>query len=445
MTRELLCDLSRLSAASAALEPPKPARAASAHVDTKKNRKALFDACSSRDLAELGRLIDLGVPLSFCEADRDKKLSTPLSLCAAADWPQGLRALLAAGASEAEIPDFLDARHPQRPDTPLRESALERAARHRSAECFKILHPLYPADRQARAVATIREPAMYLAAESLGVAASIPAKSHRAMAIDWLHLLDPSHDGQPKAELARSAFDAASRNAGMASDPEGNNALWVHAVTRCSPAAVQALAARAIALPPGGLLSAIPKDHVSLRRSLKAWKRLQPSSWNPKHMQEQHTPEASVAVKAGLATVAAMQGSEASFGCAHALCAIPALRDELLEHPLGRHMLAHCDHLALLRRLGALGTDLASIRDEAGRNPLHTAAIRQASKADLEAIARICVDWISQRDEDGKIPSDFIDADRKQPMVMLFDKIGMRDALGGKRGPKTAPAKRKRL
>lgn len=445
----LLSELSRLSQLSAQMEKPKQERKARA--DTKKNRLALFDACETRNLHELTRLIEIGAPLDILnERDRTSSKRTLLAVCAGNDWADGIGALLDAGASEKNIPGYFDPPPKAAPGRAQNQSAmscLEVAASLGKTDAFMALFEAHDEPTQVKAIGLIREPELFLACQAIGKEALFDPARLDQMLMASVESLDPTHAGNTKNSPKCAAFDAISALRGTRAKPKACAELWIRALGFSRPGIIQGLASRGIPLPEEGL-PIVPKRQISQAKALSSWinSKKSPTSWDANRITHEYNAESEKTVMLGLATASLALTShyQNSHDNAYALCAIEPIRRDLLASSLGLHLLARSLDLRLYKRLSSLGADLSCFVDDLGNCPLHR-AIKSESKTTVEALARLHPAWISHRNTEGKTPIEMMPENQRSSMSALLDQIGMRDGLRGRLGSRHVPAKTKRL
>ena len=407
--------------------------------DTKKNRKELFDAIDNKDYMELLRLINLGTPLNIIdERNRGSYKRTPLASASANKWPQGLLALLEAGADETLIPSYLyETPLPGRKNT---YSCLEIAVINDSIECFKILFHRMNKIYQERAISAIRKPSTYIALEELGEVDRLSIESLMMLAKNTINALDPATNDTEKGETDLRAFESIFKRLGIEENVELSSNFWVMALQTRKIAIVQALAKMNCKLPEQGLLKLKPNTIFLPDKAPAIFvnRVKNPNKKPPYNITSTFNQLAEEPILMDFATASlALRSYYGNVDLTYALCAIKQLRELMLSNPFGIHMLAQCVNIPLYKRLSSLDVDLTKIKDDQGLNPLHHAAKLKESMTVMENLAKICPEWINQRDLENKTPFDFIDANRRTQMATTFDQIGIRDALGGKRGPKT--------
>lgn len=430
----LIQSLSNLSSLSASLERSPVDRKKRA--DTLKNRKALLLACQEHDLPALEALIELGAPLNFLNGGSYQNRSL-LGICAHGNWVPGLEALVGAGASEQAIEGFFA--------LPEHRSCLQVAAFAQAMEAFVFLFNTHDHEARVKAIAGISKPTFYPALSMLGYADHISQRTLRQMAHACLRSLPIGLANDPAHAPLAAAFDAITAKLAANGDQEIGEALWVAAL-KGSPELIQALAKRGVPLPADGLVGIIPAAEVYWVNALASWGTmvLAPRTWDANHMNHVYNAEGSSVIRVGLATAALIVSSGHDLSCVYALSAIPALREELCGSALGRHFLARHACAKLLARLARGGFDLLEVATDRGSNPLHLLSERSGTKTDIETFARLCPDWISQRNGDGKTPFDLLPANRQASISVLFDQIGMRSG-GVKRGARKKPSSSRRL
>ena len=437
-------DLQRLLSLSAALDKPKVER--SPRADTKKNRLALAQACRAQAIEPLRRLLDLGAPVNFLVEEKWNGLSdrTLLGICAESGWASGARALIEAGADERLIPEFGSPLKIHGRDQTLTPFA-HTAAHHGHAEIFSLSIPLHSRHDLESSLARCRHPGIFMAARSAGLSDLVPRESKVDLLLACIEGIDPSSDpGSPPA----LCFDALLAELAPRRDADLANALWLEALELGSPGAIQGLASRNLAPLDNWRVRLVPKKDLSATGApaelasskLSGGGRYSWESWEWK-------AAANAPIILGVASAAAAFAAVTEKPHAlRALCAIEPLRRELFASALGRHYLSRIVDVDTHKRLAALGMDLALARSTEGQNPLHWAARQKQPKQNMEALARACSAWIDQADEAGKRPIDLVaDPERKQSLAVSFDQIGMREALGGKRGARPTPTTRRRL
>lgn len=442
----MLIELQRLLALSAALDRPKIDRAPRA--DTKKNRAALADACRSRAIEPLRRLIAIGAPLNFLvERAANPRERTLLGICASSGWVEGLRELVDAGADEQLIPEFLRAGDGS-PAKPLGVCCLVAACDQNRHEAFAYLFPLHgPAERSA-ALAEIKNASIYLAARQAGAAGAIPEPRKTEMLLSALDGIDPASESSEAASTRSQAFDALCEDLRVAERPELANPLWIRALKRSRPGLLQSLASRGLLLGPGSTVEIVPSHDLQVHSAPLKWRQSKsvPLRWDPDNIVHSWRTEADRPIAMGLASAAAaLSVGGSDHNALRALCSIAPLREELFGSEIGLHYLAQISDAGLHRRLVDLGMDLSIARSFGGGNPLQSSIKRGDAKANIEALARLCPEWIVQHDADGKNALDLAGKDRQQSFSILFDQIGMRDAMNGKLGSRKTVATRRRL
>lgn len=435
----ILESLARLSSISASMERPPQDR--KKRPDTQKNRKAIVQACENADLPALEALIAEGAPVNFINATSshvDSRHRSLLAICAANDWIAGAVALLNAGADEAAIDGFFD--------KPGQPSCLEVAATTPSVQVFSLLFAMHGEAARRTAVSRVTDPLLFPTVESLRYAEHMPPAVLRRMAQSCLQSLSPSLADQPSHAAKAMAFDAIVDRLAARSDPDFTEQLWIAAL-RAGPGPIQGLAKHGIALPPDAKVGIKPSDSVSGPDALAAWVKMvhKPVQWDPERMNYQFTDKGREPLRLGLATAALiLSRSYDSHQATYALCALDLLREELTQSEIGRHFLARRPDQKLLRRLAGTGVDMETIHSDKGDNPLHRLAETGASKTDLEAMARICPSWISQRNAKNKLPLELLNGERQASVSVLFDQIGMRSGTV-RRGTRKKPSTSRRL
>lgn len=448
-SQPLLSELSRLSQLSAQMEKPKQERKVRA--DTKKNRLALFDACETRNLHELTRLIEIGAPLDILnERDLSSSKRTLFSVCAVHNWTDGIHALLEAGASEKSIPGYFappPKAAPGRAQSQSAMSCLELAASFGQTDAFMALFEAHDEPTQAKAIGLIHEPELFLACQGMGKQSLFEPARLDQMLLASVESLDPTHAGNTKNSPKCAAFDAISKLRATRDNPKACADLWIRALGFSRPGVLQGLASRGIPLPAEGL-PIVPKRQISQAKALSSWinSKKSPTNWDANRIIHEYNAESEKPLTLDLATASLALAShyQNTHDNAYALCAIEPLRRALLDSPLGLHLLARSLDSRLYKRLSGLGADLSSFVDDLGNCPLHR-AIKNESKTTVETLARIHPGWISHRNAEGKTPIEMMPENQRSSMSALLDQIGMRDGLRGRSGSRHVPAKTKRL
>jgi ankyrin repeat protein len=441
-------ELARLLSISSSLDKPKVERASKA--DTKKNRLALIDACNQRQIEEVRQLVSIGAPVNILnERGNYSNQRTPLAICASNGWAEGVQELLEAGADEKLIPNFIcDTDGSIFTDKNLPMTCLDVAAQASNPTIFTLLFESHPEALRLRALAHVRHPGTFLAADSLGYAKHISEARQQEILRGCIPGLDPAAGASDEGALKRQAFDAIAAMLGAKGKPVLANTIWLDALSHDRPGIIQGLATRGIMPSADSTIEFIPAKLTNTYWSAPLWikKEPAPTSWDKNNTRKEFNALAHKPTRMGIASVAAIcRRPHGDMNNVHALVAIEPLRRELLDNPIALHFICQCSDLKLFRRLAELGADMASMRDSHGCNPLHNAAKRTDNKTIMEALARLCTDWISQRDDEGKIPVDFEKSDRKASLSQLFDQIGMREGMKGKLGKRHDPAKTRRL
>lgn len=432
--------LARLSSMSASMERPLQDR--KKRPDTQKNRKAMIQACENSDLPALEALIAEGAPVNFINVVSghvDIRRRSPLAICASHDWVAGAVALVNAGADEAAIEGFFD--------KPGQPSCLEVAATAPSVQIFSLLFAMHGEDDRRKAVSRVTDPLLYSTVESLRYADHIPPAVLRRMAQSCLASLSPSLADQPSHAAKAMAFDAIVDKLAAREDPDFREQLWLAAL-RAGPGPIQGLAKHGIELPLDNKVGIKPSNSINGTDALSSWVKHvhKPVHWDPNRMEHQFTEKGQELIRVGLATAALiLSPGYDHVQAAYALCSLEALRDELVQSELGRHFLTRRPDQKILRRLAGTGVDMESIRSDQGDNPLHRLAETGASKTDLEAMARICPSWISQRNAKNQLPLELLDSARQASLAVLFDQIGMRSTGAVRRGARKKPSSSRRL
>lgn len=437
----LLQDLSRLSNLSSELEKTKVERKVKA--DTKKNRQALLKACNEQNLDELRRLIDLGVPLNFAE-DPDSvgpRWRTALGICARENWTPGILALLGAGANEAEIEGYFDNNR--------NEPALAIAACQGNLAAFGALFGAYDEARQKKAIFLIRHPALLAPIEAHGKSALIDDKKMGEMLAACIPHLDPGNGSEPLSASACSVFETLAARMDLRGERGAKlrEALWAQAIlSNAGAGALQGLAQRGVEPPSDGHVEITPAGTLSHNLCFERWLTITPDprSWDPGNTRIAFSDQAKEPTRVPMAALALARGNGEKDGAAYALCAIPALRSQLTASEWGRFVLARKPDPAIHRRLASLGEDLSTFRDEEGSTALHRAIASHQNKATIEALARACVEWLGMRDAKGRMPVELLNG-RHADLAVIFDQIGMRDGLKGRRGKRPTPQTQRRL
>lgn len=441
-------ELSHLLSLSAAMEKPKAER--SSKSDTKKNRLALVDACGNKQIEDLRRLINIGAPLNILNERNDyANQRTPLAICAAHGWAEGIQELLEAGADESLVPGHLFAADGQlHPEKSRPMSCLDVAAQASNATIFLLLFNMHGEELRLHSLSYVRNPGIFLAVDRLGYAKHLDPARQQGILRSCLPGLDPAAGVSDPGSDQRKAFDALCSLLGVKTSPALSSALWIDALAQNSPGILQGLASRSIMPSDDGTIEILPSKATTSYYAPSAWIDLKdsPTRYDPNNKSKEFNALANVHTRVGLASAAAiLHRPHGDRRNVHALVAIAPLREELMGNALAHHYICQNPDVKLFRRLADLGCDVACIRDDNGRNPLHLAAKSQDSKATLEVLARICTDWISQRDHDGKIPLDYENGERKSSLNLLFDQIGMREGMKGRLGKRHNPAKTRRL
>lgn len=441
-------ELSRLLFLSSSLDKPKADRAAKS--DTKKNRFALVDACHAQDLEEVRRLVGIGAPLNISnERSEHANHRTPLAICAAHGWSEGLQELLDAGCDERLVPGLhCRSNGEPLPDNIRPRTCLDVAAQTSHANAFRLLFATHTEAQRAQSLAYVRCPALFLVVDGLGYAQRISPATQQQILLSCLPGIDPAAGASAAGSANRDAFDALASSLGASASVEISTALWTSALALQRPGILQGLALRGIMPSGDGTIEIVPSRSISADCAPSIWitETPAPRKWNPNNTEKLFNALSHVKTRVGLASAAAiLSPSRSDWRNVHALVSLAPLREELMGNALAHHFLCQSEDVKLFRRLADFGCDLASLRDDKGRNPLHAAANRNEPKALMEALARVCTDWISQRDHDGKIPLDYDTVGRKQALSLLFDQIGMRESMKGRLGKRHVPAKTRRL
>lgn len=445
-------DLSRLSELSNAMRKARAERQLKA--DTKKNRIALIQACERKAIDALRELIGLGAPINIINEKNPASASerTPLAVCANNGWMEGVVELLAAGAKEEDIPGLLvDEKGQPLPEGKRPALALETAAHRRQAEMLEALWGSYSEQAQRRAIKKVRDAECFLVIQKLGRGHEIERVSKIQIIKECLPGLDSAAQSTVEGIRKNQAFDALAGELGVQKSPQLLNDLWKIALGLRKPGILQGLAEKG-AMPIHEKITIEREKDLGTYWAMPQWVEVKPSPtrWNPNAMETVWGPAAPTVLELGLGSAAALiegrHPQQRQMPALKALMAIPDLAHQLGGCPIGQHYAIRGQDAEVFERMKAHGVRVEDLRDGAGRNPLHMACESDASKADLEKMARVCTEWISQRDGKEKTPVELIrDREKKDAMSVVFDKVGMRDALGGKRGAKKPAAKRARL
>ena len=448
-------ELSNISSISKLMDTPEiPKKMTSeTQVNTVKNKIAFFNACEHRDLEKLTQLIDCGFNVNMIN-DRAKSPSnvTALHCCAMLGWIEGLSVLLAAGACEKKMRLYSSedkGKVQESTGAEMKHTSLSVAVKFDQPKAFSLLFPHYNESERIKAIGCpINSPVIYsdifLEIDRLGYSQYLSRTQLVDLFESVMDGLDSSKTSFDAPDL-RKVIDRCIELLNLHDKPKELTDIWLKALAYSeNPRIIEGLAYRGLMVSEDGML------HVK-------WSEVLTTSEAPLCLLkmgtgvDKFTDEAQQTTPIGLATLAAIHASyhnPKSHETLYHLCALPALAHELLNNPTGRHFVVHemFSNINLLKRFKNHGFDMKLLLNDEDQNPLHKAIKRRESKTTLESIAKVAIEWISQKDKFGKIPSDYIrDNSKKISLTTAFDKIALRDVLKHRRGSKATPEKQRRL
>ena len=448
----MIYNLSNLVSISDSLEKPKVERSIKA--DTKKNKIALFAACENKNLESLQNLIQLGMDVNIInERDNDPYSLTPLICCARQGWLEGLIALKEAGACEKKIPFFFED-DKGKPYGPVENkvNCLQVASIFKQPQAFSFLFELHDEKDRIKSANHVTTPDIFLVINKIGYSQFVSDTMLMNFIYDCRNGLNPL-DLSPSNLLKRECIDRCFELLDVKNKPDLMNKIWLDFLdSYTKPGVIQGLALRGLNPPSeDGTLSMIPSKELYERRAplFLTQKKKNPKSWSLEKIIKFFTKEADHPIRVGLATAAACKAVRNHHSeILYALCAIPTLRQELLNIPLGLYYLTNESYLniKLLKRLADVGSDMRLIMNDEGQNPLHVCFKNRESKTNIEQVARVCLDWIFQKDSHGNMPIDYEDdPKRKVSLASLLDEMGLKDVLRHRRGHRLTQEKKRRL
>lgn len=395
-------------------------------IDSKKNQTEAMRACANKDFGALQALLAQGLSPNFF-AEREGWSRSPLQMCVSNQWSEGVDALLAAGASDGgEM--FL-----QRGKSGYAEPAILTAASHGDANnFFKIL----PTESDPK----LRSEALRAGLQQVGMCAQILSSADgSSIAIEDAKIAferfasHASNRAHADTEAAMCAL--LERFPGCCSNPER---AWSKALDEDMPKLCKALARAGVS--PGNAEWTTPLSSADFP---EYWKGRAPSALI--HRTRSSYYGFSSIEKARLQCGAIARAARAgSINVLASLLQIAPLKALFEQDEQGREALSYASSAEGLKALAEAGLDLSGVKDAEGRNPLHQACRFGYSKKNVELLCRARPEWVDERDAAGKRPIELCEARDAAAFALIFDKIGLRDAVKGRRGKRTGEAAKPR-
>lgn len=387
-----------------------PARRRSSEM-TQKTRGEIMRSISERNLAELERLLDLPGSVPNFLSERAGFEQTPLRLAVSEKWLEGVLALLARGASDAD--PAVSSRWGRKGDSI--EPALLLSASSASPQIFSALlaaekdrDPALTARACASALANSAEKSLS-ALEILGPAALIARRAldleQHARALRWDLSREKGKDAPSCAERLLSELIAAdpAAAAGHAS------ALWREALSSDAVGVARALAKAGVPLPAGTLelagseiVSRLGWRESDLVLPLCVRPKPDPAAQKGGFYGRREPARARVPL-----SPVAFCAWHNSLRCLAILAGSPSLLSQALSDRDSLRMLSACRSRPALRILKDAGLALESLADpDDGLNPLHREMAGESpSKTSAVEFASLCPQWVAMTDAQGRDPA----------------------------------------
>lgn len=362
----------------------------------KKDQEELIKAISGKDLEHLKDVLgrENFSPSALCR-ERSEWVS-PLYLATRRGWPEGVRALLAAGARE---PDSL---FQDQGEEGRERRALARSVSDGSAEIFGMLLEAEEdpkvRERACQAALESSAPCLAKALDLLGEAALPPGAD--PFDPESAHMdLWGWHDGH-EAAVAHCVKRLLELRPEGAKQPETARKLWTIALESDDPSLAAALAAAGCPPAPDRAgLSAWEAE--SDADALEALGGAGPMSADMLPGKLRQKKEARIAP-----SVLALAAWSEAPKVLKLLIGSPALKEATMGSADSVSLLAACRSVEILKILKEEGFALEGLRDDAdGQNPLHRMARAGEGKARLVSALTLCPAWGLQESSRGGVPA----------------------------------------
>lgn len=393
--------------------------------DSKKNQTEALRACANKDLTALTALLDQGMSPNFL-GEREGGLRSPLQFAMTHRWSEGIDALLAAGARDGALGELWEGQNTASP------ALLVAAQIPDGVNFFKVLaKETDPKLREQGIRRGLMEVSLCVSLLTRVDAAEISFDAAKAAFSGFIN----TGSGRAHAEVEASLCALLERFPKCCESP---NRAWIKVLDEDMPKLCKALARAGIAPSSPNWSTAMEANNFQ-----DHWLGCAPSRLIKKTSGSYYAYRSidKATIEVGALARAALRGSVNTLA---SLLQIAPLKALFSADSTGREALSYARAPEGLKALSEAGIDLSEVKDDQGRNPLHQACRFAYGKKAVETLCRIRPEWVEERDADGKRPIELSQPKDAPGFALIFDKVGLRDALKGRKGKRTGEASKPR-